>query len=247
MTPLAALLLLSAQVTSAEEKPGLPPAEAEAPAEPDPVWDVSAELTAVSDYHFRGVSLSDLDPAAQGAVSVTHRSGITVGVWASTIAQTAGGADVEVDLSASYAAQLGGIELDATAIYYLYPGDADLNYAEAILTAALPLGPVIPSFGLAYAPDQDALDEDNLYGFGKLEAPVPGTSLTVSATAGYEDGAFDLSDSGGKWDWGVGVSAEFEPVTLGLSYVDSDAVALDVQGRDNLAGAAVILQATLGL
>ena len=45
MTPLAALLLLAAQA-AAEEKPGLPPAPAEQPAEPDPVWDVSAEVTA---------------------------------------------------------------------------------------------------------------------------------------------------------------------------------------------------------
>lgn len=251
MTPLAVLLLLSAQAT-VEDKPGLPPVPVERPAELDPVWDVSAELAAVSDYRFRGVSLSGLDPAAQGTVSVTHRSGITVGVWASTIAETAGGADIEVDLSAGYAAQLGGVKLDGTAIYYVYPGDTDLNYAEGVLTASLPLGPATPSFGLAYAPKQGALraengrGRDNLYLFGKLDYALPATPFTLSTAAGYENGAFDLSDSGGKWDWGVGLSADFEPVTLGLSYVDSDAFAFNDRSRENLAGAGVVVSATLG-
>jgi uncharacterized protein (TIGR02001 family) len=46
--------------------------------------DVSVTLTAVSDYRFRGVSLSDKDPAFQPGITVSHESGIYVGAWAST-------------------------------------------------------------------------------------------------------------------------------------------------------------------
>ena len=47
--------------------------------------------------------------------------------------------------------------------------------------------------------------------------------MTLKSGLGYERGAFDEVEHGGKWDWTLGGEAEFKPVTLGLAYVGSNA------------------------
>ena len=44
---------------------------------------VSGNVALVSEYRFRGVDLSDSDPAIQGGISVSHSSGLYVGTWGS--------------------------------------------------------------------------------------------------------------------------------------------------------------------
>ena len=55
---------------------------------------ISGSITGVSDYRFRGVSLSDKDFAIQPTITVSHESGFYVGAWASNIAENSGD-DVE--------------------------------------------------------------------------------------------------------------------------------------------------------
>ncbi len=45
---------------------------------------VTGTVTAVSDYDFRGVSLSGTDPALQGSVDWANESGFYAGLWASS-------------------------------------------------------------------------------------------------------------------------------------------------------------------
>ena len=52
----------------------------------DGAFDITATATVVSDYRFRGVSLSDRDPAVQGSVDITYR-GFYAGAWASSISR----------------------------------------------------------------------------------------------------------------------------------------------------------------
>jgi uncharacterized protein (TIGR02001 family) len=47
--------------------------------------DLTANLAALSDFRFRGVSLSDREPALQAGVDFSHASGFTTGVLASTV------------------------------------------------------------------------------------------------------------------------------------------------------------------
>ena len=63
---------------------------------------VDVTLAVVSDYRFRGVSLSDKDIAVQPGITVSHESGIYVGAWASNIAENAG-SDLELDIFAGFA------------------------------------------------------------------------------------------------------------------------------------------------
>jgi uncharacterized protein (TIGR02001 family) len=188
---------------------------------------LSVDLGVVSDYRFRGVSFSDRDPAIQGEVSADHESGAHAGLWASTISETSGGANLELDLEGGWLFELSPLlSVDVSAIYYVYPGDSAANYVEPVLTAFYKVGPATTRFGVAYIPKQGATRDatgrkrDNKYAFLGIELPIKATPLTFDGQIGYERGAFDFSTRGGKWDWQLSLSAEVKKMTLGLSYVD---------------------------
>jgi uncharacterized protein (TIGR02001 family) len=182
--------------------------------------DVTATVTFVSDYRFRGVSLSSKDPALQAGLTVAHESGAYVGVWTSTIAENTG-SDVELDLFAGFS---GGeaITYDIGATYYVYPGVSDFNYVETTGKVGTTVGPATLGVLVAYAPKQNNLgDNDNLYLATNASVGIPDTPFTLSGSFGYEDGAFG-GPTGDKLDWSAGVSASFDMLTLGASYVDSN-------------------------
>src|SRR5205085_1934784 len=125
-------------------------APAQAPAGGDNGLDITATITGVSDYRFRGVSSSDRDPALQGSVDVTYH-GFYVGAWASSIARTAD-TNVELDLYAGYAGSAGPIEYEVGAIAYLYPGgNGDATIYEGTASLSYTLGPATGKLSLNYA------------------------------------------------------------------------------------------------
>ena len=178
---------------------------------------ISGSVTAISDYRFRGVSLSDKDFAIQPTITITHESGLYVGAWASNIASNAGD-DVEVDIYAGFA---GGdtVTYDIGATYYAYPGVSALNYVEFIGKTGTTVGPVTLGGMIAYAPSQDSTgNTDNIYVGGTAAFAIPNTPLTFNSSVGLEDGAFGDN----KIDWSLGVSASVAGFTLGASYVDTN-------------------------
>ena len=206
------------------------PAIADDSVGPAPV-SVSGSVTVVSDYRFRGVSLSGGDPAIQGGVTVSHDSGVYVGTWASSIDD--GGTDVfgdaEVDLFGGWSGNVAeGIGLDVGLLYYAYPGNAkgiDAELFEPYATLSGQLGPVEAKLGVNYAWDQTALAGDNLYVHTELSSGIPTTPLTLSAHLGYTDGSLAptlLAGTGddSAFDWSLGASATvLGKLTFGVSYV----------------------------
>jgi uncharacterized protein (TIGR02001 family) len=189
--------------------------------ETDAPFDLSATVTLVSDYRFRGMSLSDRDPAIQGSVDVEHQSGFYVGVWGSTIAEFAN-AHTEVDVYGGWRGSLGGLDVDAGVTGYFYPNGQDATYFELTGSVGYTLGPAEMKLGIAYAPDQSNLgSDDSLYAYGQLKAGIPGTPVTLVAQAGHEEGAMG-GPTGEKWDWSLGAQIVKDRFTLGLSYVDTD-------------------------
>lgn len=200
------------------------------PAAPSTI-SVTGSVTLVSDYRFRGVSLSGGDPAIQGGVTVTHDSGFYAGTWASSIDD--GGTDfygdAEVDLFGGWSGQVSDeVGLDAGLLYYAYPGNAkgvDAEYFEPYATISGDLGPVQAKLGVNYAWDQKALVDDSLYIHTELSSGIPTTPVTVSAHLGYTDGAFAPTLLAGKgdnsaFDWSLGASATLlGSLTLGAAYV----------------------------
>ncbi|MDT9600187.1 TorF family putative porin [Sphingosinicella rhizophila] len=187
--------------------------------------DISANTGIVSDYRFRGISLSDRGPAVQGGVDLTTKAGFFAGTWASTIADNEG-AEVELYLYAGYAAEVAGFDLTFTANTYLYPGANGVNYAELSAIAERTLGPFTLGLEAALTPRQDNVDEANHYLGASAAFEIPGTGIVAKARGGYEDGFYDR-----KWDWEVGASYSRSIFTASLSYVGTNRGAAHQEGR----------------
>ena len=242
LLPLAATVaaVTAAPAIAAEE--AKPEAEAEAEAGPK----LSFEIEAVSDYRFRGISLSGGEPAFQAEVLLELDSGIFVSLWGSTLT----GTEVELQLTTGYAGKLfEQLDIEAGINYYAYPSDSSQNYFEASAAFSRKLGSLTPKIGIEYAPtqahlrDQTGSKRDNLYAYAALELALAGTPITLSGQMGYETGVFDTRSDGGKWDWQVAATAETKWVNLGLFYIDSNGRMIDEKGR-NLADETVV--ATVG-
>lgn len=241
---------------------------------------VSGSAGLVSDYRFRGVSQSDKEMAIQGGVTITHDSGFYIGTWASNLSGwgTFGGSNMELDIYGGYAFQLSdSAKLDVGLTWYMYPGGSDTtDFGEPYVKLSSDIGPVSALVGVAYAPKQRALGnfsntpfsvgqkEDNLYIWGDAAVAIPGTPLKLKGHVGYSDGNPGLGPNGtslaptGKYvDWLIGAEAAVGPVTLGVSYVDtniSDAESAYIRDPfggfqstkdgSSIAGATVVFSAT---
>ena len=210
---------------------------------------VTGSVGVVTDYRFRGVSLSGGDPALQGGATLTHDSGFYAGTWGSSIDD--GGSDVygdlELDLFAGWSGSLSeAVGLDVGLLYYAYPANAagvDAEYFEPYATLSSTLGPVQAKLGLAYAWEQDSLGgNDSLYLFTKLSAGIPNSPITLSAGLGYTDGALappllaGAADDTG-FDWTVGATATvLGNLSLGVAYTGVEGPSLDGFTDDAVVG-----------
>lgn len=182
-------------------------------------WEIDGEVGVFSDYRFRGISLSAEDPQVTGELSVSHESGFYVGTWVSNVALEDDADDVEIDLYAGFAKDIGDISLDVGAVYYLYPDGDDLDYVELLASVGTAVGPGTVTLGVAYAPSQDNLgNEDNTYLYISGDMPIGETPLSVHGTFGIENGAF----ADAKRDWLLGVSYDIgSGFTATVDYVDT--------------------------
>jgi uncharacterized protein (TIGR02001 family) len=189
-------------------------------------------VAVVSDYRFRGVSLSDKEFAVQPYLTLKHESGLYVGAWGSNLADNAGN-DVEVDLYAGFA---GGEELtyDISATYYVYPGVSSFNYLELTGKLGSTVGPATVGVQLSYVPSQDNTgDNDNIYFGTNAAIAIPNSPISIVGTVGIEDGAFTAGSE--KVDWSLGLTAAVSGFTLGVSYVDANRETIFAP-RDSAAG-----------
>mgnify|MGYP000051682494 CR=1 FL=1 len=91
----------------------------------EPESSLSFNAGVVSDYRYRGISQSRLEPALQGGVDYAHKSGFYVGAWGSTIKwikDTPGvtKGSVEVDLYGGYKGAVGDVAYDVGFLRYEY-------------------------------------------------------------------------------------------------------------------------------
>ena len=203
-------------------------AAAEEEEEPAKPFTFELDLTVVSDYRFRGISLSDNDPAFQPSFTISHQSGLYASVWGSNVADN-GGDDIEVDLIAGYAATLGTFDVDVNATYYLYPGADDLDYWEFIGTVSHAVGPATIGAVFAYTPKQgDTMPKRGIYYGINGEYPIGETGVALTASYAIEDNAFYDN----KRDWSLGFSADVLGFSLGAAYVGTSHTGGDPLGDD---------------
>lgn len=189
--------------------------------------DIEFTLAAVSDYRFRGLSLSGKDPAFQPELAISHESGLYLSLWGTNIADN-GGDDIEVDVTAGWSGTAGALNLDVGAVYYLYPGASGSNYIEALASVGTDVGAGSVALNFGYTPSQDNTgNEDNVYVAISGEHPVGETGLTLNGSFGIEDGAFGDN----KKDWSIGADYDLAGFTVGVKYVDTAHTARNPMGK----------------
>ena len=216
-----------AQSGQAVATPG-PTADAAKEEEASGPFELELNLTGVSDYRFRGISLSDKDPAFQPSITLSHESGVYASVWGSNVAEN-DGSDIEIDYIVGFAPTIGPVDLDINATYYSYPGATNLNYWEFIGNVSHSIGDATVGFTFAYTPKQDStVPKRGLYYAIQGELPIPKTPLTLTGSFGIEDNAFYDN----KRDWSIGLNADVgHGFTVGAAYVDTARTGGDPLGK----------------
>ncbi|MFN2308219.1 MAG: TorF family putative porin [Gammaproteobacteria bacterium] len=218
--------------------------------------DISANIGLASDYMFRGVSQTDSQMALQGGFDWSHASGFYVGTWASNVdSDFFGGAkdpQLEVDLYAGYAAEMGAYSYDLGVLVYVYPG-ADAPAVDDFQTVEFYIGggyavndALSLSAKLSYADELNfaGVSESGMYfSIGAEYALME--NLTLSANLGYSGGdAFETlggpTGPDSYMDYSVGVSTSFAGADFALAYIDSDDDAEDLFGAGLTDGRAVL-------
>jgi len=219
------------------------PAPAIAETVPDNVVSYNVALT--SDYRYRGISQSRLDPAVSGGVDYTHNpTGLYVGTWLSSIKwiKDGGGDDnLEWDIYGGKKGDLGsGITYDVGGLYYYYPSNGLSTNANTFeLYGQLSYGPAYIKYSHATT---------NLFGVadskhsGYLDAglnwPVY-DDYTLNLHVGHQ--SVKHTDSLSYYDYKLGVSKDFTGfATVSLAAVKANITSLAPNGK-NLAKTGLVL------
>ncbi|MBB5987962.1 TorF family putative porin [Sphingobium lignivorans] len=217
---------LSAFAILASATPALAQEEASSPVT------ISGSATLVSDYRFRGFSQSNENIAVQAGIDISHESGFYVGTWGSSIG-FAGNA--EIDVFGGYTTDVAeGLNVDVGILAYIYPkaGYSDSTIVEPYVTLTGTYGPASLAVGINYAWDQASLasldtgeKSSAIYVHAEPSITVPNTPLTVDGHIGYAKSNSFLGGYGPDhhvWDYSVGVSGGYGPLTFGVHYVNTD-------------------------
>lgn len=187
-------------------------------------WSVT--LGATSDYVFRGISLTEEDPAAQGSIDMSY--GIFyAGAWASNV-DGAGFEPWELDLYMGITPSLGQFNFDLGLVGYLYPAADDsgeyIEFKAGVNTEVvknLTAGAIF-----WYTPDQDNYSEGYTIE-GTLAYSLPQVGIfepSISGLYGYTEadaaGFFLGEDSYSYWNIGLGVAVE--KFSMDFRYHDTD-------------------------
>ncbi|MFL9839341.1 TorF family putative porin [Sphingomonas sp. ST-64] len=191
------------------------------PTRPALARDVTVQAAIVSDYRFRGLSLSNRMPVIQGGVDV-ERDGWQAELWGS-IRADGEPEGREVDLYLGRAGSIGALSYEAGARAYFV--DCARAYFEVTAQMNRPLGPVQFAAELSYAPAQAGL-RDNLYVAASLSvSPVP--RLRLTGRAGIEDNAI----FGAKSDWEARAEFDAQPLTFSAAIVQARSHMLTTEDR----------------
>ncbi|MFC7299497.1 TorF family putative porin [Herminiimonas aquatilis] len=207
--------------------------------------EVSFNAGVTSDYRFRGISQTRLEPALQGGADYVHNpSGFYAGTWLSTIkfVKDAGGSgSVEIDV---YGGKRGAITEDVSydvgVLTYVYPSN-DLNPSANTteLYAQLGYGPAYIKYSYSVTDLFGYIDSE---GSGYLDAGMNlevGKGFILNLHAGHQtvkgsSGGVN-NDRFSYTDWKIGVTKDFGIATGALAVIgtnaDKDAYASPVNAK----------------
>lgn len=189
--------------------------------------EVSANVNLTSDYVFRGVSLTDNDPAIQGGFDWSNDQ-FYAGVWGSSLLE-----GTEIDVYAGYTPTLGAVTFDLGVIGYFYPGasddDAELDYFELLLGAEYGVSEQFSFGGAVYYTDENYgetgeavyYEINATYAFSDaLEFTGAFGNQSIEDADG-EDGV-DVTEESDYNTWNLGATYAFHGFSLDFRYHDTD-------------------------
>lgn len=195
----------------------------------------TGNLNLVSEYRYRGISQTNNKPAVQGGFDYSHASGVYVGTWASNVSWLSDGGggtvsnSLEWDIYGGYKGAVGDFGYDVGLLYYYYPGKYPAGFnspdtleayiAGTYKTVTLKYSHSLTDlFGFIDSKGSGYLDLSATYdlgnGFGLVGhygyQMVPSTNGRSRSDCSYGD-------------WKIGVTTEVVGMTVGLSYIGTDA------------------------
>ena len=200
---------------------------------------ISANVTVVNDYRYRGISQSNFKPAIQGGFDYAHESGLYIGNWNSSISWIADGyntasaqavtgkqvsSQIEMDFYAGFKKELigAGYASDFGVLQYYYPTSASVagftnpNTTEIYAAQNATFGPVTGFLKFSYA-------LSNTFGwYGSTGSNYLDLTanydtgfygITLNAHAGYQKIAGQYYEAGmpsrSYADWKLGLTKDF--------------------------------------
>ena len=184
--------------------------------------ELSGTATLTSEYIYRGLAMSDNDPALQLGLDYEHDSGLFIGVWGSTIDITSpmGQRDTELAYYAGYHySSESPVSASVTVLRYTYPGQTSMHgydYNETLIGASWRER---YSIEFAYTNNLYNLDRVARHWEFRSEWPVA-NAWVIGAALGRND----MSDAGVApyLHWDVGASARFSRLTVDLRWYDNE-------------------------
>ena len=183
--------------------------------------EVSGTITVVSDYRYRGVSLSDNEPAAQLGVAYDDARGWYAGAFVSTVeSSTYGTRGVQAITFAGYAWRMpSGLSLEAGADYSVVTAEPRYDYPEVYVGFAFQN----LSGRVYYSPRYAGLDSRAVYGELNLAQPLLENVRVLAHVGVLSSNAKPPYGYGGPTgsviDFAVGAGVDWQGFNLQLSWV----------------------------
>ncbi len=181
---------------------------------------------AVTDYRYRGISQSRLEPALQGGVDFT-KGGFYLGTWGSTIKwiKDAGGdSDVEIDLYGGYKGSVNkDLSFDVGFLTYQYPSNGfnpSANTNEAY--GALTFGPMTAKYSHAFS-ELFGIPDSKGSGYFDLSGSFEWEGLSLVPHIGYQKVSGAASDLASYTDVSFTVSKDFNGLVVSGALIATDA------------------------
>lgn len=184
---------------------------------------LSFNAGAVTDYRYRGLSQSRLEPALQGGADFT-KGGFYVGTWASTIKwikDSGGDGNVEVDLYGGYKGSVNkDLSFDVGVLSYQYPSnDLSVDATTHEVYGALTFGPVTAKYSHSVSNLFGTADSKNS-GYLDLSGSFEWEGLSLVPHIGYQKvtNHSDISYT----DYSFTVSKDFNGLVVSGALIGTD-------------------------
>lgn len=205
--------------------------------------EVTSTWALASDYDFRGITQSAQDPALQGSIDFSARSGWYIGAWGSNIDLGDDvDADVEVDVYTGFRGESElGLGYNVGIVYYSYPGERDIDYMEIYAGVTKDWFEAKAWYSNDYGGDSTAGNMRSYYVESNGAFPLP-RDLSVLAHVGYSFGDYWKDAAEEYFDYSLGVGYTAGNFDLSLKWIDgSDLKANDGTPKNVLSSEARLL------